>query len=358
MSKLPHALADIRAEFDEKIRLIDELTEKLRLQMAENSELKRQLDKVYAQLTEHTSGAISPVSGPIKASDSFAKPPSRRDKLSTDALSDVLPFLSRFSIDAAQMTRRQWRYVVEKMLTTQCLRELDYVTLKRRKKPSMDKSNGKARYGNHVFENSGWGDYESDEPLEDADCIFVLSLGRYGEAAAPLGGIAQENMRRGLVFESFEAASDYLLRLIRSATIDDFRLKSLVLTEDFFKGLLTIAATVRAKKLILSACHLDHVDAGSLQDALLQFQSVSELAVGHRLLPGHISDGFLSAAGGKLALTQLHYGTNTPIGPKTATFDATDYGITQFLFQETKKDVKLQISHVNVSPTFCTAIFT
>lgn len=92
-----------------------------------------------------------------------------------------------------------------------------------------------ARYGNHVFENSGWGDYESDEPLEDADCIFVLSLGRYGEAAAPLGGIAQENMRRGLVFESFEAASDYLLRLIRSATIDDFRLKSLVLTEDFFK---------------------------------------------------------------------------------------------------------------------------
>lgn len=57
-------------------------------------------------------------------------------------------------------------------------------------------------------------------------------------------------------------------------------------------------------------------------------------------------------------MTQLHYGTTTPVGPETATFDATDYSVMQFLFQETKKEVKLQISHVNVSPAFCTAIFT
>lgn len=93
-----------------------------------------------------------------------------------------------------------------------------------------------ARYGDHVFERSGWSsDWESGEPSKDADCIFVLLFGRYGEAAAPLGGIAHEDMRRGLVFQSCEAASDYLLRLIRSSTIDNFTLKSLVPTEGFFK---------------------------------------------------------------------------------------------------------------------------
>lgn len=114
---------------------------------------------------------------------------------------------------------------------------------------------------------------------------------------------------------------------------------------------------MRAKKLTMSGCHLGNVDAGTFQNALIQFQSVSELAVGRRLLPAHISDDFLADAGGKLALTQLRYGTAVPIGPETATFDATDDGIMQFLFQRTTKEVKLQISHANVSPTFCAAIF-
>ncbi|KAH7712337.1 hypothetical protein AAVH_20301 [Aphelenchoides avenae] len=107
----------------------------------------------------------------------------------------------------------------------------------------------------------------------------------------------------------------------------------------------------------MSGCRLDDVDAGCLQDALLQFQSVVELSVGRRLSAGQISDGFLAAVGGKLALTQLHYESNGPIGAEKARFDATDYGIMQFLFQRTKKQVTLQISHVNISLTFCTAIF-
>ncbi|KAH7712340.1 hypothetical protein AAVH_20304 [Aphelenchoides avenae] len=40
-----------------------------------------------------------------------------------------------------------------------------------------------------------------------------------------------------------------------------------------------------------------------------------------------------------------------------ATFDATDHGIMQFLLQWTEKAVQLQISHVNVSKTFCRGLF-
>lgn len=87
------------------------------------------------------------------------------------------------------------------------------------------------------------------------------------------------------------------------------------------------------------------------------------------MLPGHISDGFLVAAGGKLGLTQLRYGTIAPVNAETDTFDATDGGIMQFMFESRKKDeglqtrekgeekVKLQISHPNFSLLFCTALF-
>ncbi|KAH7701130.1 hypothetical protein AAVH_31740, partial [Aphelenchoides avenae] len=340
MAKLAQALADVQAEFDEKTRIIEELTKKLRLQVADTSELKRQLDKVYAQLTEQTQKATA------------ASPPSRRGKLSTDAFSDVLAFLNRFSIDAAQISSRQWRYVVEKMLTTQCLRELNYVTLKRQKKETC------AHYG--ILEPSNWGGWNNErfsDPNEDDNCLFVVLFERSGEAAAPLGGAVQEDMRRGLAFQSFEAASDYLLRLIRSATINHLTLESLVSSEAFFKGLHSVAATIRAKDLTLSQCRLENVDADSFQQTLLQFHSIEKLAVGFHLLPGQISDGFLSAAGDKLALTQLRYYTKGPVGPETATFDVMDYGIMQFLFQRTEKEVELQLSHVNVSTTFCAGLF-
>ncbi|KAH7701831.1 hypothetical protein AAVH_31028 [Aphelenchoides avenae] len=345
MSKLAHSLAELaisaQAEFDEKTRLVEELAEKA----AEISELKRQLDKVYNQLAEQTLEATTAASVPFEASDKPSGPASRRGKLSTDALSDALVYLNRFSMDAAQITCHRWRYAVEKMLTMHCLREVTYVMLKREQKDQLalpgdcrtavartrQRRSGWTSWG-------GWSDSESDQlryTLEDADCVFVLSFHRTGEAAAPLGGTVQEDMQRRLTFQSCESASDYLMRLIRSATIKDFSLDSLVPREGFFEGLLSIAATVRAEHLVLSDCHLDDVDADSFQAALLQFQSISELEVGFRLLPGHISDGFLADAGRKPGLTQLRYDTTSPIGPPA--FDATDYGLMQFLFQRTKK---------------------
>ncbi|KAH7712338.1 hypothetical protein AAVH_20302 [Aphelenchoides avenae] len=214
MSTVAQALTDIRADFDEKARVVEELCEKLRLQVAESIELKRQLDKAYERLTEVG------ITG---------RQPRRRGKLSTDAWSDVLVFLDRFNIDAAQITHRQWRYVVETMLTTQCLRELSYVTLTRQAKPCESRSNNKARYNDYDW--GGW----AREPSKDADCVFVLSFGRSGDATASLIGPAQEEMHRRLTFQSCEAAGDYLLRLIRSSTIDDLTLESLVPTEAFFK---------------------------------------------------------------------------------------------------------------------------
>ncbi|KAH7712341.1 hypothetical protein AAVH_20305 [Aphelenchoides avenae] len=354
MSKVRHALDDVRAEFDEKTRAVEELAEKLRLQVAESSELKRQLDEAYERLTEQTMGATLAATGPAEALDVPAGPPSRRGKLSGDAWSDVLVFLDRFNIDAAQITHRRWRFIVETMLTTQCLRELNYVTLKRQAKPCESRNNTKACYNDY---DDSWGGGGTRAPPKDADCVFVLSFGRSGDATALLAGTAQEEMHRRLTFQTFEAASDCLLRLIRSTTIYDLTLESLVPTEAFFKGLLSIAATVRLMNLTLSGCHMDGVDAGSFQDALLQFQSVNGLAVGRRLLAGQISDGFLASAGGKLALTQLRYESNGPIGAGKNRFDATDHGIMQFLFQRTTKKVTLQISHSNISLTFCTAIF-
>lgn len=90
------------------------------------------------------------------------------------------------------------------------------------------------RYANNLFDAPGWRDWEH-EPLDDADCDFVVSCCRRGEAAKPLEGLVQEDLRRGLAFENFETASDYLLRLIRSATIDDFTLMSLVPNAAFFE---------------------------------------------------------------------------------------------------------------------------
>ncbi|KAH7712339.1 hypothetical protein AAVH_20303 [Aphelenchoides avenae] len=218
MPNTAQALADIQADFDKKTQIAEELTGKLRLQLADTSELKRQLDKLYAQLTEQTSKATAAVSGPVKAEKETLGQLSRRGKLSNDALLDVFTFLNRFNIDAAQITRRKWRYVVEKMLTTQCLRELLYVTLKRVKKPRIELE---GRWDNM--------------PGEDADWAYVISFGRSGEAASRLGDNAQEEMHRRLTFQSCEAAGDYLLRLIRSSTIDDLTLESLVPTEAFFK---------------------------------------------------------------------------------------------------------------------------
>ncbi|KAH7713296.1 hypothetical protein AAVH_19353 [Aphelenchoides avenae] len=367
MSKLAQSLAELaisaQAEFDEKTRLVDELAEKA----AEISEMKRQLDKVYKRLTEQNVEGTASASGTAQAAETSSEPSSRREKLSTDALSNVLAFLNRVHVDAAQITCRPWRHTVETMLTTKCLRELTYVTLKRETKsmvagtePCRPAVQRNRRSGGRRREwTSWWSDSESElyrNTVEDADCNFVLSVHRTGETSAPLGGSMHEDVQRRLTFQSCEAASDYLLRLIPSATIKDFTLDSLVPRNDFFDGLLSIAATVRVEHLFLADCHLDDVDAGSFHPALLRFQSISELVVGFRLLPGHISDGFLADAGRKPGLTQLCYDTTTPIGP--ATFDATDFGLMQFLFQRTVDgEVKLHISHVNISQMFCTAIF-
>ncbi|KAH7701833.1 hypothetical protein AAVH_31030 [Aphelenchoides avenae] len=366
MPNLAQSLADVQAEFDKKTQLADELTEKLRLQVADTSELKRQLDKVYEHLTEQTLKATAAESGPVEAADKNTGPTSRRDKLSNDALLDVFTFLNRFNVDAAHIAYRQGRYVVEKMLTTQCLRELTYVTLKRVEKPHVDPEGRRDNWASYA--SSGFRSFNSPvrsgqrserflKPSEDADWGFVVSFGRSGEAAARLGNNPQEEMHRRLTFQSVEAAGDYLLRLIRSSTIDDFTLENLVPAEAFFKELHSVAATVSVKKLALSGCHLEDVDANTFQQALLRFHSVHELLVGFRLLPGQISDGFLSAAGDKLALTQLHYDTDGPTDAWTVTFGATEYGIMQFLFQRTEKPVQLQISHVNVSKTFCRGLF-
>lgn len=83
------------------------------------------------------------------------------------------------------------------------------------------------------------------------------------------------------------------------------------------------------------------------KQTLLDVQSVSELAVGHHVLPGHIADGFLATVGGKFASTQLRYQTNGPVGAVTATFDDTDDGIMQFLFKPIQKDAKLKILKVS-----------
>ncbi|KAH7712335.1 hypothetical protein AAVH_20299 [Aphelenchoides avenae] len=353
MSKLAQALADVQEEFDEKTRLIEELTEKLHMQVAENRELKRQLDKAYEQLTEQTQKATAAASGPVGASDEYLGPSLRRGKLSTDAMSDTLAFLNRFNIDATQMTSRQWRYVVEKMLTTQCLRELSYVMLRRQRKTC-------AHHDFPLIEPSGWGcrkDEPCSEPREDDDWVFVVSFGRSGEVAAPPDGAVQEDMRRGLAFQSFEAASDHLLRLIPSATISDLTMESLMPSEAFFKELLSVAPAISVKNFVLSGCDLVTVDADIFQQTLLQFHSVRKLVVKSPLLPGQISDSFLAAAAGKLALTQLRYVTKRPAEASAVTSDVTDYGIMQFLFQRTDKPVELQMSHANVSTTFCVELF-
>lgn len=160
-----------------RIRIAEELSEKLRLQVAENSELQRQIDKAYEQLAEvgttqksrlRLNGFSKLCERPRQRQDpsklcisrqsvscfisvdligSYGpclrfRPPSRQGKLSTDAVSFVLAFLSRFNIDTAQITYRQWYHAAEKMPPTECLRELSYVTLKRQKKPCTSGNEG------------------------------------------------------------------------------------------------------------------------------------------------------------------------------------------------------------------------
>ncbi|KAH7719185.1 hypothetical protein AAVH_13343 [Aphelenchoides avenae] len=265
----------------------------------------------------------------------------------TETIRDALSHLDRFSIDAVQIVCPRFRFTVEEMLSGVCLRQLDSVEMY---PDSMETSSIGTRKA-HGFR----GDVEKDYKASVTASGYVIRCGFTRNSDVSGGGTEQEQSKRTVTFQRLEDASEYLLGLIRSATLKELTLRSLTLRDEFFVALMSVAPTIFVKALTLRECDVSNVDAAILQHTLLQFPIVESLTVGHQVAAPQISDAFLEAAVGRNGNVLNSILFEHPIDDPP--YHATDTGILRFLFQPTEKKVTLDLSHVSLSSTFCAQLF-
>ncbi|KAH7725828.1 hypothetical protein AAVH_06671 [Aphelenchoides avenae] len=121
-------LSGAQAEQDELIQHNEQLMEQLRLKEGQLTELSRQMAKLCQVSSEQTSALTTDPASTGEGSETSVQS-KRQLKISADGIRDALSHLDRFSIDAAQIVCRRFRYTVENMLTGVCLRPLDIVEM-------------------------------------------------------------------------------------------------------------------------------------------------------------------------------------------------------------------------------------
>ncbi|KAH7706164.1 hypothetical protein AAVH_26614 [Aphelenchoides avenae] len=264
-----------------------------------------------------------------------------------EVIADVFAPLSRFDNDSAQFSCRRFRGIIEKRMTTVCLRDLRHVEMRRMRKEEVHDPHTHCR--GERFKSATMGEASKEQVGWSyiVRCEFIREVGR------PSKGDGQDKVKRNVMFRLAKDAGQYLLGLILSSTLGSLVFDACTPQEAFFKSLATIAPTVCVLDMSLQICTVSHIDACLLHDALLHFSSVENLVLGNRLKALQITDQFLASAHEK-------HTTNFTVDSKPVdadVYEVTDVGIQAFLFQTTTKTVEMRISHVAVSPTFCVDLF-